>query len=154
MPSKSVPANRPAPKRPFTLFVDFAPGGGADAAALLIAKKAHRKHGSKRHCGKQSRCSREHRSPASGQRRGRWLCHFAGLYRPHDHCTANDETGLRAVKDLAPISDGVNFPNTLVVNKESDIKIQFSDSADRFVVTYLPPNAPTSRLAFLTASHR
>jgi hypothetical protein len=55
---------------------------------------------------------------------------------------------------LAPISDGVNFPNMLVVNKESDIKIQFSDSADRFVVTYLPPNAPTSRLAFLTASHR
>ncbi len=142
------------PKRPVTLFVGFAAGGAADAAARLIAKKLTENIGQNVVVENKAGAGGNivHQQVANGVADGSVI--LLGSIGPMTIAPHMMKVGYDPFKDLAPISGGVNFPNMLVVNKESDIKIQFSDSADRFVVTYLPPNAPTFRLAFLTASHR
>ncbi len=110
------------PKRPVTMFVGFAPGGAADAAARLIAKKLTENIGQNVIVENKAGAGGNivHQQVANGPSDGSTI--LLGSIGPMTIAPHMMKVGYDPFKDLAPISGGVNFPNMLVVNKDSGIK--------------------------------
>ena len=117
------------PKRPVTLFVGFAPGGAADAAARLIAKKLTENMGQNVIVENRAGAGGNivHQQVANGVADGSVI--LLGSIGPMTIAPHMMKVGYEPFKDLAPISGGVNFPNMLVVNKESGYDFQSAPSA-------------------------
>jgi len=110
------------PRKPVTLVVGFAPGGAADAAARLIAKKLGEDIGQTviidNKAGAGGNIAHQH--VASGPADGSML--LFGSIGPLTIAPHVMKVGYDPFKDLAAISGGVNFPNVLVVNKGLGVK--------------------------------
>ncbi|MDB5751790.1 MAG: hypothetical protein JWP65_2211, partial [Ramlibacter sp.] len=110
------------PKKAISMVVGFAPGGAADAAARLIAKKLGENIGQtvvvENKAGAGGNIA--HQQVAHGPEDGSVLL-FGSIgpltIAPHMMKLAYDP-----FKDLAPLSGGVYFPNALVVNANAGIK--------------------------------
>lgn len=110
------------PKKPITLLVGFAPGGAADAAARLIAKKLGDNIGQSIVVDNKAGAGGNiaHQLTANGPTDGSLL--LLGSIGPMTIAPHMMKVGYDPFKDLAPISGGVYFPNLLVVNPASGIK--------------------------------
>ena len=105
------------PKKPVTLVVGFAPGGAADAAARLIAKKLSENIG-------QSVVV-DNKGGAGGNIAHQYVANAAadgsvllfGSVGPLTIAPHLMKLPYDPFKDLAAVSGGVNFPNVLVVHK-------------------------------------
>jgi tripartite-type tricarboxylate transporter receptor subunit TctC len=104
------------------LYVGFAAGGAADAAARLIAKKLTENIGQNVVVENKAGAGGNivHQQVANGVADGSVI--LLGSIGPMTIAPHMMKVGYEPFKDLAPISGGVNFPNMLVVNKESGIK--------------------------------
>jgi tripartite-type tricarboxylate transporter receptor subunit TctC len=110
------------PRKPVSLVVGFAPGGAADTAARLIAKKLGENIGQsvivENKAGAGGNIAHQYvaGAPADGS-----VLLFGSVgplaIAPHLMKLPYDP-----VKDLAPITMGVNFPNVLVVHAGTRIK--------------------------------
>lgn len=105
------------PRKPVTLVVGFAPGGAADAAARLIAKKLGEDIGQTviidNKAGAGGNIAHQH--VANGPTDGSML--LFGSIGPLTIAPHVMKVSYDPFKDLAAISGGVNFPNVLVVHK-------------------------------------
>lgn len=110
------------PKKPVTVMVGFAPGGAADAAARLIAKKLGDNVGQtvvvENKAGAGGNIA--HQLTANGPADGSLL--LFGSIGPLTIAPHMMKLPYDPFKDLAPVSGGVHFPNVLVVNSNSGIK--------------------------------
>ena len=110
------------PRKPVTLVVGFAPGGAADAAARLIAKKLAENIGQAvvvdNKGGARGNIAHQHVAGAAAD--GSVL--LFGSIGPLTIAPHMMKLPYDPFKDLAPISGGVNFPNVLVVNKSVGVK--------------------------------
>jgi tripartite-type tricarboxylate transporter receptor subunit TctC len=110
------------PKKAISMVVGFAPGGAADAAARLIAKKLGENIGQtvvvENKAGAGGNIA--HQQVAHGAEDGSVL--LFGSIGPLTIAPHMMKVGYDPFKDLAPISGGVHFPNVLVVNSGSGIK--------------------------------
>ncbi|SIQ52940.1 tripartite tricarboxylate transporter substrate binding protein [Pseudacidovorax sp. RU35E] len=105
------------PRKSVTLVVGFAPGGAADAAARLIAKKLAENIGQPvivdNKAGAGGNIAHQY---VAGQRTDGTVLLFGSVgpltIAPHLMKLSYDP-----FKDLAPVSGGVYFPNVLVVHK-------------------------------------
>jgi tripartite-type tricarboxylate transporter receptor subunit TctC len=121
------------PKKPVTLVVGFAPGGAADAAARLIAKKLAENIGqtvmvdNKGGAGGNIAHQFVARAPADG------TVLLFGSIGPLTIAPHLMKLPYDPFKDLAPVSGGVNFPNVLVVHKALGVSTlgQFVDLAKK-----------------------
>ncbi|GKT00161.1 tripartite tricarboxylate transporter substrate binding protein [Acidovorax sp. SUPP3434] len=110
------------PKKPVTLVVGFAAGGSADIAARIIAKKLGENIGQSVVVDNKPGAGGNlaHAQVANGPSDGSMLL-FGSIgplsIAPHFMKVAYDP-----LKDLAPISMGVAFPNVLVVPASTGIK--------------------------------
>ncbi|WCM89750.1 Bug family tripartite tricarboxylate transporter substrate binding protein [Acidovorax sp. NCPPB 3576] len=110
------------PKKPATLVVGFAAGGSADIAARIIAKKLGENIGQSVVVDNKPGAGGNlaHAQVANGPSDGSMLL-FGSIgplsIAPHFMKVAYDP-----LKDLAPISMGVAFPNVLVVPASTGIK--------------------------------
>lgn len=110
------------PKKPVTMVVGFAPGGAADAAARLIAKKLGENIG-------QSVVV-ENKGGAGGNIAHGQVANAAadgsvilfGSVGPLTIAPHLMKLNYDPFKDLAPLSGGVNFPNVLVAHKGAGVK--------------------------------
>jgi tripartite-type tricarboxylate transporter receptor subunit TctC len=109
------------PKKPVTLVVGFAAGGAADSAARLIAKKLGENIG--------QTVVVDNRGGAGGNIAHQFVARAAadgsvllfGSVGPLTIAPHIMKLGYDPLKDLAPISGGVNFPNVLVVHKGAGV---------------------------------
>jgi tripartite-type tricarboxylate transporter receptor subunit TctC len=110
------------PKKTVTLVVGFAPGGAADAAARLIAKKLGDNIGQTVVVDNKAGAGGNiaHQLVANGPADGSML--LLGSIGPLTIAPHMMKVGYDPFKDLAPLSGGVHFPNVLVVNANSGIK--------------------------------
>ena len=110
------------PKRAVTLMVGFAPGGAADAAARLIAKKLGDNIGQTVVVDNRAGAGGNiaHQLVANGPADGSML--LLGSIGPLTIAPHMMKVGYDPFKDLAPVSGGVHFPNVLVVSAASGIK--------------------------------
>jgi tripartite-type tricarboxylate transporter receptor subunit TctC len=110
------------PKKSVTLMVGFAPGGAADAAARLIAKKLGENIGQTVVVDNRAGAGGNiaHQLVANGPSDGSML--LLGSIGPLTIAPHMLKVGYDPFKDLAPVSGGVYFPNMLVVNASSGIK--------------------------------
>jgi tripartite-type tricarboxylate transporter receptor subunit TctC len=110
------------PKKAVTLMVGFAPGGAADAAARLIARKLGENIGQTVVVDNKAGAGGNiaHQLTANGPTDGSLL--LFGSIGPLTIAPHMMKVGYDPFKDLAPVSGGVYFPNMLVVSKESGIK--------------------------------
>ncbi|GAB3668633.1 Bug family tripartite tricarboxylate transporter substrate binding protein [Ramlibacter alkalitolerans] len=110
------------PKKPVTLVVGFAPGGAADAAARLIAKKLGDNIGQSVVVDNRAGAGGNiaHQLVANGPTDGTMI--LLGSIGPLTIAPHMMKVGYDPFKDLAPLSGGVHFPNVLVVNANSGIK--------------------------------
>jgi tripartite-type tricarboxylate transporter receptor subunit TctC len=110
------------PKRAVTLMVGFAPGGAADAAARLIARKLGDNIGQTVVVDNRAGAGGNiaHQLVANGPADGSML--LLGSIGPLTIAPHMMKVGYDPFKDLAPVSGGVHFPNVLVVNAASGIK--------------------------------
>jgi tripartite-type tricarboxylate transporter receptor subunit TctC len=110
------------PKKTVTLVVGFAPGGAADAAARLIAKKLGENIGQTVVVDNKAGAGGNiaHQLVANGPADGSML--LLGSIGPLTIAPHMMKVGYDPFKDLAPLSGGVHFPNVLVVNANSGIK--------------------------------
>jgi tripartite-type tricarboxylate transporter receptor subunit TctC len=117
-----APAQDFPPKKSVTLMVGFAPGGAADAAARLIAKKLGDNIGQTVVVDNRAGAGGNiaHQLVANGPTDGSML--LLGSIGPLTIAPHMLKVGYDPFKDLAPISGGVYFPNMLVVNANSGIK--------------------------------
>lgn len=110
------------PRKPVTLVVGFAPGGAADSAARLIAKKLADNIGQAvvvdNKAGAGGNIAHQHVAGAAAD--GSVL--LFGSIGPLTIAPHMMKLPYDPFKDLAPISGGVNFPNVLVVNKAVGVK--------------------------------
>jgi len=110
------------PAKPITLVVGFAPGGAADAAARMIAKKLGENIGQtvvvENKAGAGGNIA--HQQVAAGPADGTLL--LLGSIGPLTIAPHMMKVGYDPFKDLAPVSGGVNFPNLLVVHPGAGIK--------------------------------
>ncbi|XAH26334.1 tripartite tricarboxylate transporter substrate binding protein [Xylophilus sp. GW821-FHT01B05] len=110
------------PSKPVTLVVGFAPGGAADAAARIIAKKLGENIGqsvvvdNKGGAGGNIAHQQVAHAPADG------TVLLFGSVGPLTIAPHLMKVGYDPFKDLAPVSGGVNFPNVLVVHKGLGVK--------------------------------
>ena len=110
------------PKKPVSLVVGFAPGGAADMAARLIAKKLGDNIG--------QTVIVENKPGAGGNIAHQFVANAAGdgatlLFGSVGPLTIAPhmmKLGYDPVRDLAPITMGVNFPNVLVVHEGVGVK--------------------------------
>jgi len=110
------------PKKPVSLVVGFAPGGAADTAARLIAKKLGDNIG--------QTVIVENKPGAGGNIAHQFVANAAGdgatlLFGSVGPLTIAPhmmKLGYDPVRDLAPITMGVNFPNVLVVHEGVGVK--------------------------------
>lgn len=125
------------PAKPITLVVGFAPGGAADAAARLIAKKLGENIGQtvlvENKAGAGGNIA--HQQVAAGPGDGTML--LLGSIGPLTIAPHMMKLPYDPFKDLAPVSGGVNFPNLLVVHPGSGIK----NMADFLAAAKKGPNA-------------
>ncbi len=105
------------PAKPVTLVVGFAPGGAADAAARLIAKKLSDNIGQTVVVDNKAGAGGNiaHQFTAKGPADGSLL--LFGSIGPLTIAPHLMKVGYDPFADLAPISGGVSFPNVLVVHK-------------------------------------
>ena len=110
------------PKKAVTLMVGFAPGGAADAAARLIAKKLGENIGQTVVVDNKAGAGGNiaHQLTANGPTDGSML--LFGSIGPLTIAPHMMKLPYDPFKDLAPVSGGVHFPNVLVVNANSGIK--------------------------------
>jgi tripartite-type tricarboxylate transporter receptor subunit TctC len=110
------------PRKPVTLMVGFAPGGAADAAARLIAKKLGENIGQsvvvENKAGAGGNIA--HQQVAAGPADGSLL--LLGSIGPLTIAPHMMKLPYDPFKDLVALSGGVHFPNVLVVNAEAGIK--------------------------------
>ena len=110
------------PAKPATLVVGFAPGGAADAAARLIAKKLAENIGQSVVVENKGGAGGNiaHQQVANAAADGSVL--LFGSVGPLTIAPHLMKLPYDPFKDLAPISGGVNFPNVLVVHKGAGVK--------------------------------
>lgn len=110
------------PKKPVTLVVGFAPGGAADAAARLIAKKLAANIGQSIVVDNKGGAGGNiaHQFVANATPDGTVL--LFGSIGPLTIAPHIMKVPYDPFKDLAPISGGVNFPNVLVAHKALGVK--------------------------------
>jgi tripartite-type tricarboxylate transporter receptor subunit TctC len=110
------------PKKAVTLVVGFAPGGAADAAARLIARKLAENIGQTVLVDNKAGAGGNiaHQLVANGPSDGSTI--LFGSIGPLAIAPHMMKLPYDPFKDLAPLSGGVHFPNVLVVNAESGIK--------------------------------
>jgi tripartite-type tricarboxylate transporter receptor subunit TctC len=110
------------PKKTVTLFVGFAPGGAADSAARLIAKKLGDNIGQSVVVENKAGAGGNivHQQVATGPTDGSAL--LLGSIGPLTIAPHMMKVGYDPFADLAPVSGGVHFPNVLVVNATSGLK--------------------------------
>jgi len=117
-----VPAQDFPPKKSITLVVGFAPGGAADAAARLIARKLGEDIGQTvivdNKAGAGGNIAHQH--VANGPTDGSML--LFGSIGPLTIAPHVMKVSYDPFKDLAAISGGVSFPNMLVVHKGLGVK--------------------------------
>ena len=110
-------------KKPVTIVVGFAAGGAADAAARIIGKRLGDNIGVP--------VVIDNRAGAGGNIAHQYMAKSApadgsvilfGSVGPLSIAPHLMKVGYDPVKDLAPITMGVNFPNVLVVNADLKIK--------------------------------
>lgn len=110
------------PHKPVTLVVGFAPGGAADAAARLIAKKLGENIGQtvivENKAGAGGNIA--HQQVANGATDGSVL--LFGSIGPLTIAPHVMKVSYDPFKDLAAVSGGVNFPNVLVVHQGLGVK--------------------------------
>lgn len=110
------------PKKAVTMVVGFAPGGAADAAARLIARKLGENIGQtvivENKAGAGGNIA--HQLVATGPGDGSMI--LLGSIGPLAIAPHMMKLPYDPFKDLAPLSGGVHFPNVLVVNSGSGIK--------------------------------
>jgi tripartite-type tricarboxylate transporter receptor subunit TctC len=110
------------PKKPVTMVVGFAPGGAADAAARLMAKKLGENIGQtvivENKAGAGGNIA--HQQVANGPADGSMI--LLGSIGPLTIAPHMMKLAYDPFKDLAPLSGGVYFPNALVVNANSGIR--------------------------------
>lgn len=111
-----------APTKPVTMVVGFAPGGAADAAARLIAKKLGENTGQTVIIDNKAGAGGNiaHQFVANGPADGTML--LFGSVGPLTIAPHVMKVRYDPFKDLAPVSGGVNFPNVLVVHKGLGLK--------------------------------
>ena len=110
------------PKKPVTMIVGFAPGGAADAAARLIAKKLSENIGQSVVVDNKAGAGGNiaHQLAANGPTDGSTI--LLGSIGPLTIAPHMMKLPYDPFKDLAPLSGAVHFPNVLVVNAQSGIK--------------------------------
>jgi tripartite-type tricarboxylate transporter receptor subunit TctC len=110
------------PKKAVTMVVGFAPGGAADSAARLIAKKLTENIGQTVVVDNRAGAGGNiaHQLVAHGPADGSTI--LFGSIGPLTIAPHMMKVGYDPFKDLAPVSGGVNFPNVLVVNAASGMK--------------------------------
>jgi len=124
LPLLSLPAQAQdfPPKRPVSLVVGFAPGGAADTAARLIARKLGDNIGQTvivdNKPGAGGNIAHQFVANAAGD--GATL--LFGSVGPLTIAPHMMKLGYDPVRDLAPITMGVNFPNVLVVHEGVGVK--------------------------------
>jgi tripartite-type tricarboxylate transporter receptor subunit TctC len=110
-------------KKPVTIVVGFAAGGAADAAARIIGKKLGEQIGVP--------VVIENKAGAGGNIAHQYMAKGAptdgsvilfGSVGPLAIAPHLMKLGYDPVKDLAPLTMGVNFPNILVINADLKIK--------------------------------
>lgn len=110
------------PKKQVTLVVGFAAGGGADTAARLIAKRLSENIGQSvvidNRAGAGGNIAHQYvaNAPADGS------VILLGSIGPLAIAPHLMKLPYDPVKDLAPITMGLNFPNVLVVNTQLGVK--------------------------------
>ncbi|MGI4777772.1 MAG: Bug family tripartite tricarboxylate transporter substrate binding protein [Janthinobacterium lividum] len=110
------------PKKPVTLVVGFAAGGGADTAARLIARRLSENIGqtvvvdNRAGAGGNIAHGYVANAPADGS------VILLGSIGPLSIAPHLMKLGYDPVRDLAPITMGLNFPNVLVVGTELGAK--------------------------------
>lgn len=110
------------PKKPVNLVVGFAAGGAADAAARLIARKLGENIG--------QAVIVDNKPGAGGNIAHQFVAHASGdgatllfgSIGPLSIAPHMMKLGYDPVRDLAPITMGVNFPNMLVVHAGVGVK--------------------------------
>lgn len=109
------------PKKPITMVVGFAAGGAADAAARMIAKKLGDNIGQSVIVENRGGAGGNiaHGQVANGPTDGSMI--LLGSIGPLAIAPHLMKLNYDPLKDLAPISGGVNFPNLLVVHKGAGI---------------------------------
>ncbi|SEA56993.1 tripartite tricarboxylate transporter substrate binding protein [Variovorax sp. YR216] len=115
-------ANDFPPAKPVTMVVGFAPGGAADAAARLIAKKLGENIGQTVIIDNKAGAGGNiaHQFVTGGPTDGTML--LFGSIGPLTIAPHVMKVRYDPFKDLAPVSGGVNFPNVLVVHKALGVK--------------------------------
>ncbi len=110
------------PKKSVTMMVGFAPGGAADAAARLIARKLGENIGQSVIVDNKAGAGGNiaHQLTANGPTDGSLI--LLGSVGPLTIAPHMMKVPYDPFKDLAPLSGGVHFPNVLVVNSASGIK--------------------------------
>jgi tripartite-type tricarboxylate transporter receptor subunit TctC len=110
------------PNKPVTLVVGFAPGGAADAAARLIARKLGDNIGQKVVVDNKAGAGGNiaHQLVAAGPADGSML--LFGSIGPLTIAPHVMKVSYDPFKDLATVSGGVNFPNVLVVHQGLGVK--------------------------------
>jgi tripartite-type tricarboxylate transporter receptor subunit TctC len=110
------------PKKPVTMVVGFAAGGSADIAARVIAKKLGENIGQSVVVENKPGAGGNlaHAQVANGPSDGSVL--LFGSIGPLSIAPHFMKIGYDPLKDLAPITMGVNFPNVLVVPASTGIK--------------------------------
>jgi tripartite-type tricarboxylate transporter receptor subunit TctC len=110
------------PKKPITMYVGFAAGGGTDTAARIIAKKLSENIGQSVIVENRAGAGGNivHATVAFGPIDGSVI--LLGSIGPLSIAPHLMKLNYDPVKDLAPLTMGVAFPNILVVPSESSIK--------------------------------
>ena len=110
------------PKKPITLVVGFAPGGAADSAARLIAKKLQENIGTSVVIDNRAGAGGNiaHQLVANGPVDGSMI--LLGSIGPLAIAPHMMKVGYDPQKDLAALTGGVNFPNILVVHTGVGVK--------------------------------
>lgn len=110
------------PKKNITIVVGFAPGGAADTAARIIGRKLADNIGQtvviENKAGAGGNIA--HQPTANGPADGSVI--LFGSVGPLAIAPHLMKVGYDPIKDLAPITMGVNFPNVLVVHSGLKIK--------------------------------
>jgi tripartite-type tricarboxylate transporter receptor subunit TctC len=118
----TVNAQEFPPKKAITMYVGFAAGGGADTSARIIAKKLGENIGQSVVVENRPGAGGNivHGTVATGPTDGSVI--LLGSIGPLSIAPFLMKLNYDPVKDLAPLTMGVAFPNILVVPSDSSIK--------------------------------